>query len=212
MGLSSAHIKEALDGLAARDALIGQALDTVGYPEPRHRPAEFSTLLQIITAQQISTQSAAAVWLRLQAFLGDELSAEAVSACTEEDLFGAGLSARKASYARDLAQKCLSGELDLEAVSGLPDEAAISAICAVRGLGRWSAEIYLLFAEGRPDVWPADDLAVQVAFQRLHGLDARPKGKAFYPLTEKWSPQRGACALLMWKLYGAPTLGATNTP
>lgn len=199
-----------LDDLAERDALLGQALGAVGYPEPRHRPADFSTLLHIITAQQISTQSAAAVWLKLQAFLGNDVSAEAVIGCSEDELRSAGLSAAKAGYARDLSVKCLSGELDLQAVSRLSDEAAISAICTVRGLGRWSAEIYLLFAEGRQDVWPADDLAVQVAFQRLHGLDTRPKGKSFYPLTEKWSPQRGACALLMWKLYGAATLNTSK--
>lgn len=206
MGLNGAQIKFSLDSLAGSDPLIAQALDMVGYPAPRHRSKQFSTLLQIITAQQISTQSAAAVWAKLQEFLDGDVSAASVLACSELSLHQAGLSARKASYALDLANKCVSGELDLRQVARQSDEEAIASISSVRGLGRWSAEIYLLFAEGRADVWPADDLAIQVAFQRLHGLDERPKGKGFYPLTEKWSPHRGACALLMWKLYGAETL------
>ncbi len=206
MGLPQVELEAALDELATRDSYLCEALATVGYPATRHRAADFSTLLQIITAQQISTQSAAAVWRKLQAHLDHQVSAKSVYACSEESLHAAGLSARKASYARELAQKCLSGELDLPQLSTLSDEAAITAICQVRGLGRWSAEIYLLFAEGRADVWPADDLAIQVAFQRLHGLAERPRGKHFYPLVQKWSPHRGACALLMWKLYGTDTL------
>jgi len=206
VGLKATQIKTSLDTLAGTDPLVEQALLDVGYPAPRHRAKQFSTLLQIITAQQISTQSAAAVWNKLQDFLDGDVSAESVLACSELSLHQAGLSARKASYALDLASKFASGELNLRQVARQSDEDAIAAISSVRGLGRWSAEIYLLFAEGRADVWPADDLAIQVAFQRLHGLDERPKGKAFYPLTEKWSPHRGACALLMWKLYGATTL------
>lgn len=206
MGLKSARIKQSLDALALHDPLIRQALETVAYPAPRHRPKQFSTLLQIITAQQISTHAAAAVWLKLQQFLDGDVSPESVLACSESALHQAGLSARKASYALDLAGKCASGELNLRKLSRMSDEEAIAAIISVRGLGRWSAEIYLLFAEGRPDVWPADDLAIQVAFQRLHELPERPKGKHFYPLTQKWSPHRGAAALLMWKLYGASTL------
>ena len=210
MGLTRAQIVLSLDTLAGVDPLVGQTIELVGYPKPRHRPKQFSTLLQIIASQQISTHAAAAVWNRLQDFLGGDVSAKSVMACSEESLKGAGLSARKAEYALDLACKCDSGELNLRGLRHLCDEDAITAISSVRGLGRWSAEIYLLFAEGRADVWPADDLAIQVAFQQLHGLDERPKGKAFYPMTEKWSPHRGASALLMWKLYGSATLASSK--
>ncbi|MGB0866613.1 MAG: DNA-3-methyladenine glycosylase family protein [Granulosicoccaceae bacterium] len=206
MGLTRAQIKHSLDQLAREDPLARRAIAEVGYPAPRHRPQHFSTLLQIIASQQISTHAAAAVWRRLDDFLGGDISAAHVLKYSEQQLKGAGLSARKAEYALDLAARCESGELNLRGLSSLEDEQAIAAITAVRGLGRWSAEIYLLFAEGRPDVWPADDLAIQVAFQTLHGLEQRPKGKAFYPLTQKWSPHRGAGALLMWKLYGSATL------
>lgn len=205
MGLKRTEIKTALDTVAAVDPVLKEALKSVGYPAPRHRPKQFSTLLQIITAQQISTHAAAAVWKKLQASLG-EVKPESVLAQSEAQLREAGLSARKATYAHDLAQKFVTGELNLRKVSRLPDEEAIQVISSVRGLGRWSAEIYLLFAEGRSDIWPADDLAIQLAFQRLHCMDVQPKGKHFYPLVEKWSPHRGACALLMWKLYGAATL------
>ena len=206
MGLTRAQIKGSLDTLAGTDPLVGQAIELVGYPKPRHRPKQFSTLLQIIASQQISTHAAAAVWNRLHEFLGGDVSARSVLACSEESLREAGLSTRKAEYALDLAGKCDSGDLNLRSLRHLSDEDAIAAIISVRGLGRWSAEIYLLFAEGRADVWPADDLAIQVAFQQLHGLDERPKAKVFYPMTEKWSPHRGAGALLMWKLYGSATL------
>lgn len=205
MGLTRAQIKADLDALAAVDPVLAQGLEAVGYPAPRHRPRHFSTLLQIIAAQQISTHAAAAVWQRLEAHLG-EVSPQRVIGAGEAQLRAAGLSARKAEYALDLAARCESGALNLRRLARLDDEEAIAAITAVRGLGRWSAEIYLLFAEGRPDVWPADDLAIQIAFQRLHALEQQPRGKGFYPLTRKWSPRRGAAALLMWKLYGSATL------
>ncbi len=206
MGLKQTQIKASLDSVAKVDPVLRHGLELVGYPAPRHRPKNFSTLLQIITAQQISTHSAAAVWRRLQETFDGTVSAQNVLECDHKTLCAAGLSERKASYAQDLAGKCTSGELSLRKVARMDDEAAIAAITSVRGLGRWSAEIYLLFAEGRPDIWPADDLAIQIAFQRLHQLADQPKGSTFYPLTEKWSPHRGACALLMWKLYGATTL------
>jgi len=116
-------------------------------------------------------------------------------------LRAAGLSRQKASYARSLAEEVSSGRLDLNALPR-DDEEAIIALTQVKGIGRWSAEIYLLFAEGRPDIWPAGDLAVQVALGRLKGLAERPNEKLTRALAEDWRPHRGAAAIFLWHHYG----------
>ena len=100
----------------------------------------------------------------------------------------------------------MAGELDLVALQHQDEEAAVSSLTRLKGFGRWSAEIYLLFAHGRADVFPADDLAVQIAYQRLKRLDARPTGKALRALAEPWRPFRGAAAVFLWHYYGAATL------
>ena len=99
-----------------------------------------------------------------------------------------------------------AGSLDIGGLALLEEEAAIGALVALRGFGRWSAEIYLLFALGRADVFPADDLAIQIAIQRLRGLAARPGGKLARELAEPWRPYRGAAAVFLWHYYGAATL------
>lgn len=206
VGLSRARLRRHLDHLAAQDPDIARALSQVGYPAPRHRPRGFATLFQVIVSQQVSTQSASAIWSRCQAGLGENPAPEAVLGASTEALRACGLSARKAEYAQDLAAHFVDGRLNDEDIAALDDEAAIAALTAVRGIGRWTAEIYLLFAEGRQDVWPADDLAIQIAFQRVKGLENRPRGKAFYALSEPWSPWRGAAAILLWSVYGSTTL------
>lgn len=206
MGLSRARLRRHLDKLAERDADVARALEQVGYPPPRHRPPGFATLFQVIVSQQVSTHSARAIWAKCQAQLGTDPTPATVLACSEAQLHACGLSRRKAEYARDLAAHFDDGRLCSESLAACDDEAAINALTAVRGIGRWTAEIYLLFAEGRQDVWPADDLAIQIAFQRLKGLDERPRGRHFYTLSEAWSPWRGAAAILLWSVYGSTTL------
>ncbi|MEM9603356.1 MAG: DNA-3-methyladenine glycosylase 2 family protein [Pseudomonadota bacterium] len=206
MGLSESTLHAHLDTLAHSDPDVARALEAVGYPAPRHRDPGFATLFQVIVSQQVSTRAASAIWQQCQASFGNEPTADAVRAATPAHLRACGLSARKCEYASDLADRFVSGELSAAQIAALDDEAAITALTAVRGIGRWTAEIYLLFAEGRHDVWPADDLAIQVAFQRLKGLDERPRGRAFYDLSAPWSPRRGAAALLMWAVYGSGTL------
>jgi DNA-3-methyladenine glycosylase II len=110
------------------------------------------------------------------------------------------------AYGRSLAEAVASGVLDLEALAGLPEEEAIAAISAMRGFGRWSAEIYLLFALGRADIFPADDLGLQIGMQRLKRLEARPGRKAMTELAEPWRPWRGCGAIFLWHFYGAATL------
>jgi DNA-3-methyladenine glycosylase II len=207
--VARAALARALDALAGADADVARAIERVGYPAPRSRPPGFPTLLRIITAQQLSTRAAAAIHGRLEAAMGDPASPAAYLALDDACLRGCGLSARKVDYGRHLATAVADGRLDLDALATAPDEAVIAALTALPGFGRWSAEIYLLFALDRLDVLPADDLALQVGFQRLKGLPERPKAKAFRAMTEPWAPWRGAGSILLWHFYGAATLDAT---
>ncbi|MGH6944237.1 MAG: DNA-3-methyladenine glycosylase family protein, partial [Geminicoccaceae bacterium] len=204
--LSARVLNDAIDHLARLDPDVARALERIGYPEPRQRVAGFSTLLRIMTAQQVSTRSAAALWARLEQACGRDVTAEAFLALDEPGLKAIGLSRQKMAYGRGLALAVAGGALDLERLATAPEDEAIAAIVTLHGFGRWSAEIYLLFALGRTDVFPADDLALQVAMQRLKGLAARPTRKAMDVLAEPWRPVRGCGAIFLWHLYGRATL------
>jgi DNA-3-methyladenine glycosylase II len=134
------------------------------------------------------------------------VSAERFLELDEAAFRSIGFSRQKVAHGRALAAAVAGGALDLEALAAVPEEDAIAAIAALRGFGRWSAEIYLLFALGRADVFPADDLGLQVGMQRLKRLDARPKRKALDALAEPWRPLRGCGAIFLWHYYGRATL------
>ena len=204
--VAAARLHRALGQLAAVDADVAGAIERVGLPAPRARPPGFATLLRIITAQQLSTKAAAAIQGRLDAALGGRATPDGYLALDDAVLRACGLSARKVVYGRALAEALATGRLDLAGLAVAPDEVVIEALTALPGIGRWSAEIYLLFALDRLDVLPADDLALQIGFQRLKRLDARPKAKAFRAATESWAPWRGAGSILLWHYYGAATL------
>ena len=197
MGLTAEQLKESLDALAACEPVFAEALDRAGYPEPRIREPGFETLLRTIVGQQVSVAAAASMWNKLAALLDDTTDPQRLLAASDEELRAVGLSRQKSGYARSLAQLVASGQLDL---SNLPedDEEAITALTKIKGIGRWSAEIYLLFAEGRPDIWPAGDLAVQVEVGRILGLEAKPTEKQTRLLAEPWRPHRGAAAIFAW--------------
>lgn len=205
MGLSQEQLRISMDALAAIEPGFAAALGRVGYPEPRIRPRGYDTLLRTIVGQQVSVKAAAAVWSRLESLLGEGCAPERLLATDFDALRACGLSRQKQGYARSLAELVLSGELDLH---NLPedDEAAIAALVKVKGIGRWSAEIYLLFAEGRPDMWPAGDLAVQIEVGRILNLGERPSEKATRDLAEPWRPHRGAAAIMAWHHYNTTVL------
>ena len=200
--MNADQIRAGLDALAAIEPAFANALTRVGYPGPRLRERGFATLLRTIVGQQVSVASADAVWRKLDAVLGDAADPHAVAAASDEQLRAAGLSRQKAGYARSLADEVTSGRLPLDALPA-DDEEAIAALVRVKGIGRWSAEIYLLFAEGRPDIWPAGDLAVQIEIGRLLGHDARPTEKQVRALAEAWRPHRGAAAIFAWHHYNS---------
>ena len=200
MGLSAEQLKASLDALAAIEPAFAEALARAGYPEPRIREPGYETLLRTIVGQQVSVAAAASMWTKLEAALGDTSDPQKMLDASDELLRSAGLSRQKSGYARSLAGLVASGELNLQ---HLPedDEEAIAALTKIKGIGRWSAEVYLLFAEGRPDIWPAGDLAVMREVGTLLGLEERPDEKKTRELAEKWRPHRGAAAIFAWHHY-----------
>ena len=205
MGLQMDTLRAGLDHIAAIEPGMARALQLAGYPEPRIRETGYATLLRTIVGQQVSVASAAAVWNKLEALLGPAISPELLLAAEFDALRGCGLSRQKQGYARSLCELVVTGSLDLE---NLPadDEEAITKLVAIKGIGRWSAEIYLLFAEGRPDIWPAGDLAVQAGLHKILGLEVRPSEKETRLLAEPWRPHRGAAAIFTWHCYDNPAL------
>ena len=200
MGLSAEQLRDDLDALAAVEPAIAAAIGRVGYPEPRIRDRGVVTLLRTIVGQQVSYKAADAVWQRLEATLGDASDTAAWVAASDETLRAAGLSRQKMGYARSLAGLVQAGELDL-ANRPADDEAAVAELVKVKGIGRWSAEIYLLFAEGRRDIWPAGDLAVQIEVGRIMDLPERPSEATTRKIAEAWRPHRGAAAIFTWHHY-----------
>lgn len=197
---TATSLNAALDALAAIEPAFGVALQRAGYPEPRVRDRGYATLLRTIIGQQVSVAAAQSIWNKLEAQIGDLTDPVTVAAASDEQLRAAGLSRQKVSYARSLAEEVTSGRLDFAQLSK-DDEEAIAQLVKIKGIGRWSAEIYLLFAEGRPDIWPAGDLAVQIEIGRILGHDERPPEKLMRELAEAWRPHRGAAAILAWHHY-----------
>lgn len=203
MGLSAEQLKVSLDALSEIEPRFASAIAQVGYPEPRRRDRGYETLLRTIVGQQVSFQAAASVWGKLETAQGDMTNPDAIISASFDELRACGLSRQKQGYARSLAELVKSGELSLH---NLPDEdeAAITLLTQVKGIGRWSAEIYLLFAEGRPDIWPAGDLAVQIDVGAIMGLSERPSEKRVREIGEAWRPHRGAAAVFAWHHYKTP--------
>ena len=190
-------MRAALDTLIAVDPRLG-AIEAAAGPLPwRVRPPGFPGLLQAIVAQQISNAAASAIWARLAAVPG-ALDPAGLAGLDDAALIGAGLSRPKVAHARSLAAAFLDGRLDGAHLAGLDDQAALATITAVRGLGPWTAEVYLLFALQRPDVFPAGDIAVAGAAAHLLSLPARPGPVALRRLAEAWRPYRALAARLLW--------------
>ena len=204
-----ADARRALDALIRADPDLGAILDRAGPLPWRTRTPGFPGLLQAIVAQLISNQAAAAIWGRVRALPG-ALDPAGLLALPEDALRGAGLSRPKAAHARILAGAFQDGTLTIEALAAMDDAAAVAAITAVKGLGVWTAEIYLLFALQRPDVFPAGDVALAGAAADLKRLPARPDPKALRALAEAWRPARSLAARLLWHhwrhLTGRPAL------
>jgi DNA-3-methyladenine glycosylase II len=159
----------------------------------------FPALVRTITSQQISTKAAATIHGRLVALMPHGVTPAALLALTDEQLRAAGLSRQKTAYLRDLAAKTASGDLPVHSLHELSDEQVIEAIVKVKGLGRWSAEMFLMFRLRRPDVLPVDDLGIVTAIQRLYGLRKRPKADRIRKIGEAWRPYRTVACWYLWR-------------
>ncbi|MFT5503487.1 MAG: DNA-3-methyladenine glycosylase II [Gammaproteobacteria bacterium] len=203
--LDQTAIRESLDFLASFDSELKVGLHQVGYPLPRIRPHGFKTLLSIIAGQQISTDAAAAIIGRLHKLIPDMTAANFIQVSGDE-LREAGLSWRKVEYATGLAEAMLSKSLDLSKLETQDNQQAIKSITELRGFGEWSAEIYLMFSLQRKDIFPAGDLALRIALQKLKGLPEPLSQPESRQLTDAWSPFRSAGSLFLWHYYrGAPS-------
>lgn len=205
MGIGEEQLRKAMDALATIEPAFGKRLGEIGYPPPRIRDRGYQTLLRTILGQQVSVASADAVWRKLSDTLGDASDPKSFVAASDEVLRGAGMSRQKIGYAQSLAEQLVSGTLDLDALPA-DDEEAIAALTSVKGIGRWSAEVYLLFAEGRPDIWPAGDLAVRIETGKILGKAERPSEQDIRETAEAWRPHRGTAAIFAWHSYNTPVL------
>lgn len=183
--------------LRAADAVLAEVIDGVGPCTLAPTGHSFATLAEAIVSQQISVQAAAKILARLQATLGGTVTPETVLASEDGALRGAGLSSQKVRYLRDLAEFAAVGSFDR--LPQLDDEAAVAALTAVKGVGRWTAEIYLVFALGRPDVLPADDLGLRYAVRQFYNYEQAPPAKVVRAVGEVWRPYRSVAAWYLWK-------------
>lgn len=183
-----------------------------GPPPPRVLEPGFPALLRIIVDQQVSTHAGAAIWRKLETNLKGRIEPKRVLKAGEDVLRASGLSRGKTRYALGLSDAIVSGELDLDGLDALDDAAAQAELVRIKGIGRWTAEIYLMFSLGRPDIMPSGDLALQVAAQMLLGLSERPSIKQLDELAERWRPYRSTAAVMLWHYYRHAKPGAGGEP
>ena len=173
------------------------------------RADHFSALVRAITFQQLSTKAASTIYNRLAALMpGGVPTPEAFACLTDEQLRTVGLSRQKSAYLRDLCAKVSSGVVDLAALDALNDEEIITALVKVKGIGRWSAEMFLIFRLLRPDVFPVDDLGIVTAVQRAYGLRKRPTAERLRKIAEPWRPYRSVASWYLWRSLDNVTPGS----
>ncbi|MSP90124.1 MAG: DNA-3-methyladenine glycosylase 2 family protein [Alphaproteobacteria bacterium] len=195
-----AILTEGVAALCARDPDLARIVDIAGPPPPREREPGFGALLRIIIGQQVSAKAADALWRRTVEQI-DPLTPTAVAAADEVTFRACGFSRQKIVYARHLAAEVMADRLDFASFNDMDDASVTAALTRLKGIGPWSAEIYLLFALGRPDVWPIGDLAVQIAVKRIKRLRSHPSPKRMTRIGEAWRPWRSAAAMLLWHAY-----------
>lgn len=193
-------IAAGLTGLAMLDARLEHVIGKAGPVPLRRTEPGYRGIANIIVSQMVSKASAAAIWARMEGQLG-ALTAHAMLAATDEDCRAFGLSRAKAEALRAVAKAVDEGVLDLEAICAIEGAAAIGEMIAIKGVGRWTAEVYLLFCAGHPDVFPVGDVALQNAVRHALLLDARPSARELEAITAVWAPWRSVAARLFWAYY-----------
>ncbi|HJZ76543.1 MAG TPA: DNA-3-methyladenine glycosylase [Vicinamibacterales bacterium] len=201
--------------LMRRDPVLGAAIKAIGPcgMADRQRKDHLSALVGAIVSQQLSTKAASTIFGRLVALFPDNhiSDAGAIAALTDTQLRAVGLSGQKVSYLRDLSARILEGRLNLDELDTLPDEAVVERLTAVKGFGRWTAEMFLMFRLHRPDVLPVGDLGIVNAIQRLYKLRKRPDAKRILKMGEAWRPYRSVASWYLWQtLRNTPLTAETS--
>ena len=186
--------------LAQRDEDLAKIVSAFGPPPLWEREQGFHTLINIILEQQVSLASAKAAYTRLEEAV-DPVTPENLLGLTDAELKQIGFSRQKSKYGRELANAILDGRLDLLELAGLEDEEAKYRLMQVKGIGPWTADIYLPMALGRPDIWPKGDLALEAAIQRVKGWLRRPTSEEVRKMSDEWQPWRAVAARLLWHFY-----------
>lgn len=192
--------------LAVADPALARAHRQTPVFAWRSRSGGFEGLFRMIVEQQVSVASAAAIWRRVVDGMG-EMTPQALLAHEGDTLRAWGLSGQKVRYGREIALAQAEGRIDLGRMQALTDEQAVAALTAIKGVGRWTAETYLMFCEGRTDVFPGGDVALQEALRWADGTQARPNEKQTYVRAEAWRPHRSVAAHLLWGWYGGVKRG-----
>jgi DNA-3-methyladenine glycosylase II len=200
-------IAVAREALAAADPALARAHAQTPAFEWRLRPGGYQGLFRMIVEQQVSVAAAASIWARTVTGLGGVVTPQAVLGHDIEALRAFGLSGQKAKYGREIALAQVEGRIDLEQMQTLSDDAAVAALTAIKGVGKWTAETYLMFCEGRLNVFPGGDVALQEAMRWADGAELRPNEKQAYLRAEVWRPYRGVAAHLLWGWYGGVRRG-----
>ena len=198
--LNETELARIAQKLARRDSHLRTVHKKYGPPPLWDRPAGFATLLKIILEQQVSLASAQACFDKLSARLGSVTPDELLK-LADSELKTIGFSRQKSSYARHLAEALVEGRIDLERLAMLPDADARAELIKLKGVGEWTADIYLLMALLRPDVMPRGDLALHVSWQKLSDSTKRPTPDEFLAIAERWAPYRSVAARLLWHFY-----------
>lgn len=186
--------------LAARDRLLANIHATYGDPPLWQRATGFRTLVHIILEQQVSLNSAKSMLLRIESAI-QPFTPERFVELGDSYLRGLGVTRQKSAYLLHLSESILSGRLSLRRLSRLTDDEALVQLTQIKGIGLWSANVYLLMAMRRADIWPAGDLALAVAIKELKGFAARPSPEALEEIAEKWRPHRAVAARMLWQYY-----------
>lgn len=199
--LDENNLLAACQKLAKRDADLRFIFQTYGAPPLWTRERSFATLLHIILEQQVSISSALAAFNKLRERLNDKITPESLLSLTDAEMKSCYFSRQKTVYARDLARRIADGDMDLGSFENLSNEQIKIELKRVKGIGDWTADIYLLMAMRRADVMPKGDLALHVAWQRLKKSDERPSSEEFQIVAERWKPLRAVAARLLWHFY-----------
>ncbi len=205
-------MRRAVAHLKKCDPVLAAIIARVGPPQIAQRPATFWALARSIVFQQLNGKAAATIFERLEKAAGGELTPQSLLALTDEQLRSVGLSKQKAGYIRDLAQKTYAGELDFAALPALSDEEIIAKLTAIKGIGVWTAQMFLIFALQRPDVMPTLDYGIRAAMKKAYRMRKLPTPKRMLKLAQKWRPYCSIACWYLWRSVDVATIADGKEP